>query len=406
MNIVVLGIIGVMFVFETWVAILNYKNKNAALPENVKHLYNEEQYKKWLAYSMANFKFGMISSIISTVILIGLLVFGFFGYLETLSQTLTTNTLFQVLIFLFGYYVITFMIGIPFSYYRIFVIEESFGFNKMTKKLFVIDKIKNLLIVILIVGPLLAGLYLGFDAFKNNLLTFAFVAYAGIVLIMLLLFTFNGVFVRWFNKLVPLEQGSLKTNIDTLGKSLGFEVKKIYKMDASKRSTKLNAFFSGLGKSKEVVLFDTLLDKLEEDEVISVLAHELGHATHKDTLKLLVTQLFNMAAYVSLLTLILTNESFYTTFGLEGINFGFAIILMMVLMSPVSTLLSIYTNAISRKMEYKADAFAAKHSSKDAMSRALEKLATENFSNLTPHPVYEFLYYNHPNISKRLEAIS
>lgn len=405
MGTVILSIIIVMFIVETSVSVLNYRHRNAALPENVQGLYDDEKYQQWLSYTMTNFKFGLFANIVTTLLILGLLVFGFFGYLETLTQSLVASEILQVLLFLFGYYVINFVLGLPFSYYRVFVIEEKFGFNKMTKGLFVKDKVKNFLIMVIVVGGLLAALFTAFNAFSDNIVTFALIAYIGIAVVMLILFMFNGVFVRWFNKLEPLEEGTLKTAIDALGRQLGFEVKKIYTMDASKRSTKLNAFFSGIGKTKEVVLFDTLIAKLSEDEIVSVLAHELGHATHKDTYKLLVEQLLVIGLYVAILAYVLTETTLYTSFGLGGIHFGFALILMTVLLSPVGVMISTVTNYMSRVMEYKADAFAVKHTSKEAMSGALKKLVTENFANLTPHPLYEALNYNHPNISKRLEAI-
>lgn len=405
MEIIILSIIVVMFVFETAVSILNYRNRHAKLPENVKNLYDEEKYQTWLSYTMTNFKFGLLANSITTLLILALLLFGFFGFLETFTQTLVSSELLQVMLFLFGYYLINFTLGLPFSYYRVFVIEEKFGFNKMTKQLFVKDKVKNFLIVVIVVGGLLAALLSAFQNFSDDIITFALIAYIGIAVVMLTLFMFNGFFVRWFNKLQPLEEGSLKTSIDDLGIKLGFEVKKIYTMDASKRSTKLNAYFSGIGKTKEVVLYDTLIDKLSEDEIVSVLAHELGHATHKDTYKLLIEQLLVIGLYVAILGYVLTESSLYTGFGLSNIHFGFALILMTILLSPIGLIISSFTNYISRKMEYKADAFAAKHSSKEAMSGALKKLATENFANLTPHPLYEALNYNHPNISKRLEAI-
>jgi STE24 endopeptidase len=175
--------------------------------------------------------------------------------------------------------------------------------------------------------------------------------------------------------------------------SLGFKVKRIYKMDGSKRSTKLNAFFTGLGATKEVVLYDTLIEKMSEDEILAVLAHELGHATHKDTLKLLVEQIFVILLYVLALAFILTSESLYTPFGLSGIHFGFALLLLSIVLEPFQMVIGMVTNKISRTFEYKADAFAAKHTSKEAMIGALKVLVIENYANLTPHPLYEFLYY-------------
>ena len=401
----VIGLILAMFAFELIVSILNYRYKNQPIPENVQGLYDDEKYSKWLSYSMANFKFGLVSNTVSTLLMVLLLALGVFGAIETLMVEMTSSLLLQNLLFLFTYFLITFLIGIPFSYYRIFKIEETFGFNKVTKKLFISDKIKSLILTIVFGGGIISLLFVIYDALKENIWNFVIGAYVIIFVVMLGLFLFNGLFVRLFNKLTLLEEGPLKTNIDGLASKLGFEVKRIYVMDGSKRSTKLNAFFSGLGKTKEVVLFDTLIEKSSEDQILAVLAHELGHATHKDTFKLLFQQLFVIGIYVSILGLILTTVELHTAFNLSSIHFGFAIILMAILLSPVDTLIGLISNYISRQFEYKADAFAAKHTSKEAMISALKVLAVENFSNLTPHPLYVKLYYNHPTISERIASV-
>lgn len=401
---VILSIILGMFIFEFLISIMNYRYKNQPIPENVQGLYNKEKYHKWLEYSMANFKFGIVSNTLSTALMLLLLSLGAFGFFEELSVEVSSNALLQTLVFLLMYYIISFMLSLPLSYYRVFKIEESFGFNKMTKKLFLIDKIKSYILTIVFGGGIISLLFVIFEAF-TNIWIFILIAYIVIFAVMLLLFLFNGVFVRLFNKLTLLEEGSLKEKIDALAFSLGFEVKRIYVMDGSKRSTKLNAFFSGLGKTKEVVLFDTLIEKSTEDQILAVLAHELGHATHKDTLKGLIQQLFIIGLYVLVLGFILTTVDLHTAFYLSNVHFGFSIILMSILLSPVNTLLGLYTNYVSRVHEYKADAFAARHTSKDAMISALKLLVVENFANLTPHPLYVKLYYSHPPISSRIASV-
>ena len=400
----ILSIILGMFVFEFLISVLNYRYKNQPIPENVQGLYDKDKYHKWLEYSMANFKFGIVSNTISTAAMLLLLSLGAFGFFEELSIEVTSSGLLQTLFFLLMYYLISFIMALPLSYYRVFKIEESFGFNKMTKKLFVIDKIKSFILTVVFGGGIISLLFVIFEAF-SNIWIFILIAYVVIFTVMLLLFLFNGVFVRLFNKLTLLEEGSLKEKIDALAVSLGFEVKRIYVMDGSRRSTKLNAFFSGLGKTKEVVLFDTLIEKSTEDQILAVLAHELGHATHKDTLKGLIQQLFVIGLYVLVLGFILTTADLHTAFYLSNVHFGFSIILMSILLSPVNTLLGLYTNYVSRIHEYKADAFAAKHTSKEAMISALKLLVVENFANLTPHPLYVKLYYSHPPISSRIASV-
>lgn len=401
---VIISLILGMFVFEFLISIMNYRYKNQPIPKNVQGLYDKDKYKKWLEYSMVNFKFGIVSNTLSTVVMLLLLSLGAFGFIEELSIEVTSSALLQTLVFLLMYYIISFILTLPLSYYRVFKIEESFGFNKMTKKLFIVDKIKSFILTIVFGGGIISLLFIIFEAF-TNIWIFILIAYVVIFAVMLLLFLFNGVFVRLFNKLTLLEEGSLKEKIDALALSLGFEVKRIYVMDGSKRSTKLNAFFSGLGKTREVVLFDTLIEKSTEDQILAVLAHELGHATHKDTLKGLIQQLFVIGLYVMVLGFILTTVDLHTAFNLSNVHFGFSIILMSILLSPVNTLLGLYTNYVSRVHEYKADAFAAKHTSKEAMISALKLLVVENFANLTPHPLYVKLYYSHPPISSRIASV-
>lgn len=405
MEFVILGIVLVIFAFQLSVSVLNYSYRHTKVPAIVSGLYDKKKYDTWLSYTMDNFKFGLLSKSVSTLLLIALLVFGFFGVLESFILSQTTNAILSTLLFMFGFYLIQFVIGIPFSYYRNFVIEETYGFNKMTKKLFVKDLIKNLLLTIVLGGLILSLLNLIYNVFESNIIAFIGLTYVAIVVVMFLVFLLNGTIIRLFNKLTPIEEGSLKTKIDVLSEGLGFKVKRIYTMDASKRSSKLNAFFSGIGATKEVVLYDTLIEKSSEDEILAVLAHELGHATHKDVYKLLIEQIVVIGLYVLLLGFILTQENLYTGFGLSSIHFGFGLILLTIVLEPVSILISVFTNKMSRTFEYKADAFASVHTSKEAMASALKTLAVENYANLTPHPLYEFLYYNHPNIAKRLEAI-
>ncbi len=216
---VILSIILGMFVFEFLISIMNYRYKNQPIPENVQGLYDKEKYHKWLEYSMANFKFGIVSNTLSTALMLLLLSLGAFGFFEELSVEVSSNALLQTLVFLLMYYIISFMLSLPLSYYRVFKIEESFGFNKMTKKLFVIDKIKSFNLTIVFGGGIISLLFVIFEAF-SNIWIFILIAYIVIFTVMLLLFLFNGVFVRLFNKLTLLEEGSLKEKIDALAFSL------------------------------------------------------------------------------------------------------------------------------------------------------------------------------------------
>lgn len=405
MKLFVLLVILVVYIFETAISVLNYRNRKALMPESVMDIYDPEKYQTWLSYTMANFKLGMISGIISTSLLVVLLGFNAFGWLEQFVNQLTSIVFLQPLLFLLFFYLLNLLVQLPFKYYRIFTIEATYGFNKMTKKLFWMDTLKGVILSVVLGGGLISLLDLIFRRFENDLLLFIGVSYLALAVILISVYLLQKYFARWFNKVTPLAPGDLKDDIDALGNRLGFSVKKIFVLDASKRSTKLNAYFSGLGKQKEVVLFDTLIEKLSKEEILSVLAHELGHATHKDTLKGLFRTLLLLLVYVVLLGIIVLNPILFTAFGLTGVHIGFTLILMMVLLEPVSIPISIYINYASRVAEYKADAFSAKHTSKDAMIGALKKLSIENFVNLTPHPLFVLIRYSHPPISNRIEYI-
>lgn len=405
MKLFILVLIISVYLFETVVSILNYLHRKTLLPESVEDIYDSEKYHSWLKYSMTNFKFGLISQSFMTLLLILLLAFNGFGFLETWINGFMDSLFLANLLFLFVFYLVSQLVSLPFKYYRIFTIEAAFGFNKMTEKLFWIDTVKSFVLTIILGGGFLALLQLIFNRFESDWVMFSMMSYAVMALVLVSIYFLQKYVMRWFNKISPMSEGELKSKIDELGSKLGFEVKKIFVLDASKRSTKLNAYFSGLGKQKEVVLFDTLIEKMSADEILAVLAHELGHATHKDTLKGLLRTLILLLIYVSVLTLILLTPSLYTGFGLTGVHFGFTFILMMVLLEPIEILIGIYLNYASRKAEYQADGFSAKNTSKEAMISALKKLALENFSNLAPHPLYVFLNYSHPPMHSRIEYI-
>lgn len=405
MYIVIIALVASMYVMDLVLNILNVKHSNTKMPDNVKHIYDEEDYKKWSTYNQEHLRFGIVQKTVFTALILGLLLFKVFGVFESVALDVSDSEIFQTWIFLGIYYVIQTIISIPFDYIHTFKIEEKYGFNKTTKKVFVIDQVKNFFLMGALFAGLLAGLqglYLAYD----SIWLFVALAWVFLAVVMILMFVLSTkVFVKLFNKLTPLEDGSLKEKIDKLALELGFEVDNISVMDASKRSSKLNAFFSGLGKSRDVVLYDTLLDKLSEEQVLAVLAHELGHATYKDTTKMLMQSILTFGIYAALIGLIMQYSTVYLDFGLTGIFFGFGIILFTILMNPISIIIGMLTNGHSRKIEYRADGFAKKYVGKEHMVGALEVLAKENFSNLNPHPLYVKLYYNHPTISERISSL-
>ena len=400
---VVYGIIIVFFLFDLWLANLNYKNRNAEIPKEVKDVYDNEKYQEWIKYTMDNHRFGMIAKTVSTLVLVLLLALGGFELFDSIAKNVG-NDITQLIVFLGLYIGLTTLINIPFSYYKTFTIEEKYGFNKTTKKTFYLDIVKNLIMTALIGGGIVIGLFAIYDGFGNMFIVYSWIAATVFFIIVNIIYV--PVIVPIFNKLTPLEDGELKDMIFEFAEGVGYEVTKISKIDASKRSTKLNAFFAGLGKYKQIVLYDTLIEKMSNEEIVAVLAHEIGHSKHKHIIFNLFAMSINLLLYFGVLYVVLLENRIMRTFGVESQLFGFALILFVVFLSPVSLIIDLISASFSRKHEYQADEYAATKYKKEPMISALTVLSRENFSNLTPHPLYVKLRYSHPPTADRIRAIN
>ncbi len=403
-SLVICLLVGV-YVFETVIAFLNQKHSRKPIPGNVRDVYTKKRYNKWLAYSLEGHRFNLVQQGFSLIIFL-ILLLGPFASLGRWVSTWVRNPILQSLIFLGIYQTLMVFLGMPFGFYRTFSIEERHGFNRTTKKTFIRDAIVSYLVTLVLGGLLLGGIHALSLRFVDNLWMFVFVTWATLAVIMVLAVAFVGKWLmRLFNKFTPLPEGGLRTRIEELGSSLGFNVKAILVMDASKRSTKSNAAFTGIGKAREVILYDTLLEKMSDDEILAVLAHELGHAVHKDTWRLLGRQLAVMALYAVGIGFILQSHGLFTAFGFHGVHFGFGVILFSILLEPFSLLLGIPLNFLSRQAEYKADAFASEQTDASWMISALKVLSRENLVNLNPHPLSVRLYYSHPPMRDRIGAL-
>ena len=403
-RIITYAILVLSYLFSLWLSILNYKNRFVEIPEEVNDIYNKEEYEKEQEYNMTNFKFGIVVNSFTTLLFIILLATGYFPFINNLSIKLSNDVQAQVAIFIGLYYVISFIIGIFTSYYSTFVIEEKFGFNKTTKATFVKDKIKNLILVILLGGGLIYLLATLYEHFSSLFFVMAYLALVIIAILTSLLYV--KIFVPLFNKLKPLEDSSLKTKIEEFAKSVGYEVNKISVMDASKRSSKLNAYFTGFGRLKQIVLYDTLIEKCTEEEIVAILAHEIGHNKHKHMWSGFLQTIIMLSIYVGFIVLFIEVSVFSTAFGFTESNFGFAFILFIALATPILIPINLLTNYISRKHEFQADYLAASKYSKEHMKSALKVLTKENFSNLTPHPLFVKMHYSHPTTAERIKAIN
>lgn len=399
--IVALVIFEVILTKTLW--LLNHKNKSPKLPEELKEVYDEEKYAKSLKYENTKYKFSMISSIVSIVITLGMLIFGGFGWLDEFVRQYSEN---QVVLALYFFGIITFvqtLIGLPFSYYSTFVIEEKFGFNKMTKKLFFTDTLKSLFLSIILGGWILSLIVWIYSIAGNNFWWYAWILMTFISVFMMMFY--SSIIVPIFNKQTPLEEGELRTAIEKFSNKVGFKLDNIYVIDGSKRSSKANAYFSGLGPKKRIVLYDTLINDLETDELVAVLAHEIGHYKKKHTLQMLVFSILQTGLMLFVFGLALSFPAVSQALWAAEWSFHVGSIAFGILFAPISIILGLFASILSRKNEYEADEFAGKNLDPELLISALKKLSRNNLSNLTPHPAYEFFYYSHPNPIKRFAAL-
>jgi STE24 endopeptidase len=406
LNGLIITLVAILYLIDLAVTLLNDRRRKLPIPAHAQGIYDEAQYAKWLNYSLDTLRHELLTKTVITALLLAGLAGGAFGWLERWSNAWFEHPIPQSLVFLGALGLAGMLLGLPFDYYATFVIEARYGFNKTDQKTFFLDALKGLLLAAVLGGALAAGLQALYLAFAARLWLFILSAWALLSLVMVVLFVLNTkVFVKIFNKLTPLPDGELKQRIQALAGKVGFNLKAISVMDASKRSTKLNAFFSGLGSTREVVLFDTLLEKLTPPQVLAVLAHELGHAVHKDVPRLLAQQIGVFGLYAALLGWVLQSPALAQAFGLSGVHFGFSLVLFGILLGPIELLLSLPLNWLSRQAEFAADAFAARQTGPEPTIGALRTLAQENLANLNPHPLYVLLHYSHPPIPERLEAI-
>ena len=397
-------IISLDFIIDLVTGILNYKNFEKKLPNNVNDIYSKEEYLKSQQYKKENFRFELITSIFTYIIIIGVLLNGILGYLDSFLRTLTfENELSLSLLFFASIYLINDLLKTPFQLYRIFVIEEKYGFNKMKISIFIFDKIKgyfiSIVIGVLLITPLLVFIML----YPSD-----FWIYFWVVISLFLIFInmfYTSLIVPLFNKLEVLEDGDLKEKLNSYANKVGFALSNIFVIDGSKRSTKANAYFSGFGKNKKVVLYDTLIKNHTNDELVAVLAHEIGHYKLRHIISNMIFSILSTGLMLYIMSNFLYNSEISYALG-GNISFRhFEIFAFLILYTPVDRFISIVMNIKSRNNEYEADNFAVQTYKKLPMISALKKLSRDNLSNLTPHPLYEFLNYSHPSLSKRLDAI-
>lgn len=386
-------------IYETVKVKLNDIATKWPVPENVKDVYNEDEYKNWLNYRNENKKLSLFESLADAVITILLLVFDVYAFI---FKNMPGNEIVQYILMLLIFEALFTVIGIPFNYYSTFVIEEKYGLNRTTKKTFVADIIKNFIV----------GIAFTFALFFAVMLTYKYLGNTGLIIAAVIIAVFmigisacSMLILKINNKFTPLEDGELKDKLMALCTKYGVEVKGISVMDGSRRSTRANAFCTGLGKKKSIALYDTLIERYTPDQITAVFAHEFGHAKYLHNPKMTIFNVGNILLIVAVIGVMLNIPSLYTDFGFEGINYYFTFSTFNILGWPLMELFSLAGNVYSRKCEYQADAFAAGEGYGDELISSLKTLNKDSLSNLNPHPFIVTMEYSHPTLSQRIDAI-
>lgn len=400
---IILGIYIFNFILGRVVSFLESTTLSKKVPEEVKEFYDSEKYAKQQAYKKESLRFGLITSLVSFSVTLVILLSGAIPWYDDWVNSQFEHPILRALLFFGAAGLLFDLLGTPFSLYHTFVIEERYGFNKTTPATFIKDKLKTYVLGGLLGGGLLALIMVLYMELTDY---FWILAYGVIAFILIFLAMFySHIFLPLFNKLKPLEDESLNQDIKTYAEKVGFKVGNIFEMDGSKRTTKANAFFSGFGPSKRIVLYDTLVKEYKNEEIVAVLAHEVGHNKHKHTLTGLIASLIQLGAIMYVFGLVIDQPIFAQCLGIEQPSFHVNMIVFAMLFSPISLVTGILMNVWSRRNEYQADSYSARTYQGEALVNALKKLSIDSLSNLKPHPVNVFLNYSHPPVLKRIEAI-
>ena len=388
--------------------ILTLKHLQPELPEEFQGVWDDEKYRKAQQYEKAQAKFGIISSITSLTLLLVFWLVGGFGWVDRWTTSFEFGSIATGLSFLGVIYLLSWVSSLPFDLYHTFVLEERFGFNKTTKGTYVGDQIKSHLMTLIIGAPIMALILWIFQSFDQAWI-WAWLSFT--VISLALTYLAPSFILPLFNKFTPLEDGELNQAIQKMAQKCQFPLTEISVMDGSKRSSKSNAFFTGFGKRKKIALFDTLIESQTTDELVGVLAHEIGHFKRKHIVQRMVISIVQTAVIFFLLGVATNPEGalgsqLYAAFGIESGSIAVGLVLFMIVFKPVSRILSVLMNLLSRKHEFEADEYAATNQgTPDHLISALKKLSANNLSNLTPHPLEVFLDHSHPPVLVRIEAL-
>ena len=400
----VIAIVLAEFVWSTVLTLLNIKASHGPVPDVLQGLYDEARYRKQQDYAMTNRKFSLVSDLVSTLVTLAIFAFGGFGLFDAAARTVSSHPVVQALVFWGIFYLLSWVISIPFDLYRTFVIEQRFGFNRTTPGLFAADAVKSLLMNMIIMGAVLA-----LCAWIYTLAPrwFWLIAWGAVTLFSLFMqYFYSQLIVPLFNKQTPLPEGELRDAIEAFAARVDFQLDNIYVIDSSKRSSKSNAYFTGFGRKKRVVLYDTLMEQLSTEEIVGVLAHEIGHYKHRHVILSSLEGFATNLLMFWLFSLFIGSEELAAAAGCQAASFHVNLAVFSLIYTPLSLLLDIATNVISRRHERQADAFAAAHGLGHAEASALKKMSAKSLANLTPHPLVVFTEYSHPTLAERVRALT
>ncbi len=400
---IIIAIIVVEYILQFITNYFNARHFQDELPEEVEDVFDEKEYLKSQAYKKTYHRFGMLTGAFNLLLILALLFFDGFAFLDDWVRLHFEN---EILISLSFFGILFFandIIQLPFSYYATFIIEEKFGFNQTTKTTFVVDKLKSWLLLIVVGGGVLAILQWFYLSFPTDFWWIAWLFISAFSLVMNLFYA--QLIVPLFNKQTPLENGSLKAKIEEYAKAVDFKIQHIFVIDGSKRSTKANAYFSGFGKQKRITLYDTLINDLNEEEVVAVLAHEVGHYKHKHIIYNLILSSLLTGITLFLLSLMINQPIFSEALNANQPSFHIGLLVFGFLYGPISTLTGVLMNLLSRKFEYQADDYAKDTYQASHLINSLKTLSKKSLSNLTPHAWNVFLNYSHPPLKDRIKNL-
>lgn len=391
------------YVLEVYLDFLNSKMWSPVLPPILEGICDNEEYRKTQYYEKDNRRLSLVSSTVNLAVVILMIVAGGFAIVDNVARTFSSNSVLIALIFFAIIGLASEIINLPFAWYDTFVIEKKYGFNKMSARTFITDQLKSMFIAVILGAPVLGIITWVYYKTGNGFWIYAWILVT-VFSVFLNLF-YSELIVPLFNKQTPLEDSPLRKKIETFAEKTGFRLKNIYVIDGSKRSTKANAYFSGLGSKKRIVLYDTLLKEFSEEQIVAVLAHEIGHYRKKHVLRNLIFSVFLTGLMLFLFSLIVDSPLLSQAMGAETPSFHLGLIVFGILYSPLSLLIGLGTNSISRRNEFEADRFVRENYRPEFLAEALKKLSVKNLSNMMPHPAYVFFHYSHPPLLARLAKL-